>query len=57
MIKQQWLIAEKNLIKKLKIPFLKNIERNELKFLESRDGIILAVDKEKNAIVKIKERR
>lgn len=57
MTKEKWLVAEKNLTRELKTSFLKNIERNELKFLEGRNDGIVALDKNKNTIIKIKERR
>jgi len=57
MIKQDWLKSEKNLIKELRVPFLKNIERNELKFIESNNGVFTAIDKNKNTLIKIRERK
>lgn len=71
MTKQKWLVAERNLIKDLKDPFLKNIERSEktivlegcpfcnsnLKFLESKNGEVSAICKKTNDIVQILDKK
>ena len=71
MIKREWLVAEKNLTKDLRDPFLKNIERREktivlegcpfcnsdLKFLELRNGEISAICKKTNDIVQIIDKK
>jgi Fe-S oxidoreductase len=71
MTKQDWMKSEKNLIKDLKDPFLKNIERrnktivltgcpfcnSDIKFLESKNGEISVICKNTNDIMQIIDRK